>query len=533
LNFSLTEILDAVRNFWKKLTGPQKIILVAAPVIVATALITLIFWASRPEYTVLFSDLKTEEAGAITEALKGLDVQYQLADGGSTIEVPHKNVAEVRLQLANQGLPSESTFSFDYLNEMRIGETDEDRKLRYILGLQTELEQTIGTLDGVEYARVHIVMPENALFSEQQEATTAAVTIKRKYGKEMSEDQVRAIANLLSYSVEGLSIDKVTIVDTNGNVLSDILGSSTSPQKLSATQLQVQQTYENDIQSSVQTMLDKVFGAGNTIVRANATLDFDQKKITSQKSEDGAVTSRQEVSEKSSSTSANGGVAGTETNVPGYPVTGQSGTTSTSEKNSLTENFQPSVTQEETIVSPGQIKRLTVSVLADSDSVTDEQLDNIKNIVSSAVGYNQDRGDVIEAARLPFEKTTALEKQAAIEEAARKAQILLYAEIGGGVLLAIILLIAILRSRSKKKELAIESMDMADGSKFVTLQEAEQILASQIEAERQADLKLARKRAKTTEEIEKEKIRQEVEKYTMENPDDVARLVKTWLTEEQ
>lgn len=165
--------------------------------------------------------------------------------------------------------------------------------------------------------------------------------------------------------------------------------------------------------------------------------------------------------------------------------------------------------------------------------MTDEQLDNIKNIVSSAVGYNQDRGDVIEAARLPFEKTTALEEQAAIEEAARKAQILLYAEIGGGVLLAIALLIAFLRSRSKKKELAIESMNMADGSRFVTLQEAEQILASQIEAERQADLKLARKKAKTTEEIEKEKIRQEVEKYTVENPDDVARLVKTWLTEEQ
>lgn len=289
MNFSLTEILNAVRNFWEKLTSPQRIILVAAPVIVATALISLIFWASRPQYTVLFSNLETTEAGAITEALKGLNVEYQLADGGSTIEVPQKDVAEVRLQLANQALPSESKFSFDYLNQMRIGETDEDRKLRYVLGLQTELEQTIGTLDGVEYARVHIVMPEDALFSEQQKDTTAAVTIKRKYGKEMSEDKVRAIANLLSYSVEGLSIDKVTIVDTDGNVLSDILGSSTSPQKLSATQLQVQQTYENDIQNSVQTMLDKVFGAGTTIVRANATIDFDQKRLPVRKMKPGLL----------------------------------------------------------------------------------------------------------------------------------------------------------------------------------------------------------------------------------------------------
>jgi flagellar M-ring protein FliF len=309
LNFSLAEVLNSLQNYWKKLTSPQRIVLVMAPLLVALALFSLIYWASRPHYVALISKLDVNSAGAITEKLKELKVEYKLADGGATILVPEKDVAEVRLQLANAGLPKESTFSFENLDQMRIGETDKDRRLRFILGLQNELEKTIATLDGVEYARVHIVMPEPSLFAEDQNDTTAAVTIKRALGSEMNEDQVRSIANLLAYSVEGLTTDKVTIVDTNGNTLSDFLGSSTSPHRLTANQLQIQQALENNIRQSVQSMLDKVFGAGKTVVRANAAVNFDQKTITSQRSEDGALTSRQETTETSVNETPAGGVS--------------------------------------------------------------------------------------------------------------------------------------------------------------------------------------------------------------------------------
>lgn len=536
MTFSLAEFRSNIQNYWKKLTSPQKIVLVLAPLIVATALFSLIFWASRPQYVVLFSKLDAVEAGAITEKLKELKVEYQLGDNSTTILVPQKKVSEVRLQLANAGLPKESTFSFENLDQMRIGETDKDRKLRFILGLQNELEKTIETLDGVEYARVHIVMPEHSLFLKEQKDTTAAVTIKRTFGTDMGEDQVRSIANLLAYSVEGLTTEKVTIVDTNGNTLSDILGNNSTPQKLTANQLQIQQGIEENIQKSAQSMLDKVFGAGTTVVRSNVTIDFDQKKITSQRNEEGALVSRQETSEKSSNQSANGGVPGTGTNVPGagvdgYPVTGQGANTSSSEKTSRTENYQPSVIQEETVVSPGQIKRLTVSVMADADSVTEDQLDNIENIVSSAIGMDENRGDLIQVARLPFNKSSILENEAAMEKAARKAQYTLYAQIAAGVAAAIVLLILFLRFRSKPKY-DYQPLGV-DGQQLVTLEEAEQLLAAQMEAEREAELKLARKKVKTSEEIEREKVRKEVDRFSRENPDDVARLVKTWLAEEQ
>jgi flagellar M-ring protein FliF len=288
-------------------------------------------------------------------------------------------------------------------------------------------------------------------------------------------------------------------------------------------------------------MLDKVFGAGKTIVRANAALDFDQKKITSQRSEDGAILSRQETSEISTNQSTGGGVPGVDPNVPGadipgYPVNEQGANTSTSEKTSSTENFQPSVIQEETVVSPGQIKRLTVSVLADSDSVTEEQLDSIEGIVASAIGISENRGDLIQVARLPFNKTSILEEKAAMEEIARKARLTFFAQVAAAVIAGIVLLILLFKFKSKSRSRSrydLQSLEAQNGQKLVTLEEAEQLLAAQMEAELQADLKLARKKIKSSEEIEKEKIRKEVDKYSRENPDDVAKLVKTWLAEEQ
>ena len=169
--------------------------------------------------------------------------------------------------------------------------------------------------------------------------------------------------------------------------------------------------------------------------------------------------------------------------------------------------------------------------MADTDSVTQMQLDNIGAIVSSAAGVDPTRGDLVEVAGMPFNKSAQLENQAALDEAARREQLMFYVQLGAGILLAIIFLIVILRIRSRKGQ-KLGTADIASEQKLVTLEEAEQILASQLEAERMAELKLARKKVKTPDEIEKDKIRQEIDKFSKENPDDVARLVKTWLAEE-
>ena len=529
MDFSWAGIQQSVKTFWSKLSSPQKIITVIAPLLVAIAMVYLITWAGRPQYVAIFTKLGDTEAGAITTKLKDLKADYQLADNGSTIMVPQQSAADIRLQLANAGLPEQSKFSFDSLNTMHLGETDADRKLRYVLGLQNELENTLKTLTGVQDARVHIVMPEPSLFVDAQKAATAAVTVKLVPGTKLGDDQVRAIANLMAGSVEGLQPENVTIVDTSGNVLSDVIGKSKDLQHLTGSQYQLQQALEEDTRKSVQSMLNQVLGSGKSVVRINAVLDFDQIKITKQTNGPGAVVSEQKSNETTTNGSTTGGTPGVTTNgAPTYP-TATPGVTSSSTKGNTTTNYQVDTTQQEQVVSPGAIKHLSVSVMADADTVTQAQLDQIKTIVGSAAGVDQTRGDQIQVAAIPFNKTDLQQEKLAMENAQKRQQLVTYAEIGAVLLLGLVFFLMYLRSRSKKAR--AEKMLGLDGSEPVTLASAELLMAQQL-AEEEAKLQLAQKNTKTIEQIQREKTKEAVDTYSRNNPDEVARLMKTWLSEE-
>ncbi len=530
MDFSWAGIQQSVKTFWNRLSSPQKVITVFAPLMVAVALISLITWAGRPQYVAILTKLSDTEAGEITTKLKDLKADYQLADNGSTIMVPQQLAADLRIQLASAGLPAQSKFSFDSLDTMRLGETDADRKLRYVLGLQNELENTMKTLNGVQDARVHIVMPEKSLFVDSQQPATSAVTLKLVPGTKLSNDQVRAIANLLSGSVEGLQPENVTIVDTGGNVLSDVLGKSGDPNSLTGTQYQLQQTVEEDTRKSVQSMLDRVLGTGTTVVRISAALDFNQVKRVIQTNGPGAVLSEQTSTETSTNGTTTGGTPGLDPNgVPTYPTT-STGVNSTSTKTSATTNYQVDTTQEEQVVSPGAVKRLSVSVLADEDTINQNQLDQIKTIVASAAGVDETRGDQIQVAAMPFNKTALQQETLAMEKAQEKQQFVTYIEIGAAVLFGLLLIMMLLRSRSKKGR--AEKMLGMNGSQPVSLAAAELLMNQQI-AEEEAKLKIAQKKTKTVEELQKQKTKESVELYSRNNPDEVARLMKTWLSEER
>lgn len=530
--FSWAGVKTWAKEFWQKLTRPQKVITIVAPLLVLIALSSLIIWAGRTEYVPLFSKISDTEAGQITAKLKDLKVSYKLEDGGTTILVPQKQVDEARLELANDGLPQNSKFSFDYLNQTRLGETDADSKVRYTLALQNELEETLKTMNGVQDARVHIVMPDQTLFADKQNPTTAAVTLNLVPGTKISDQQIHSIASLMASSVEGLTTDNVTIVDTEGNTLSDVLSSnnSNSLDHLSVTQLQYQQQIEDNTEKSVQSMLDKTLGSGKAVVRVNATLDFDQTHIVQETHGPGALESQQNTTQSSSNTTGNGTTAGVQSNVPGYQTPTTGGGTSTSNSSSTTQNYKVDTTQRDQTVAPGAIKRLSVSVMADSDKVTQDQLTQIQALVSSAAGLDPTRGDQIQVAALPFDKSGALADSQAMADAAKRQQIVTYIEIGLAVLAALVLGAFYLRARSKKKKQA--QMELM-GTEGETAQDDKEFLESQRLAEQEAEMSLARKNAKTSEEIEKQKVKAAVDDYTKKNPDEVARLLKSWLAEEK
>ncbi|WP_088187741.1 flagellar basal-body MS-ring/collar protein FliF [Desulfosporosinus sp. FKA] len=528
MDYSWAGIKNSVKNFWDKLSRPQKVITVVAPLMVMVALVSLIVWASRPQYVAIFTKLSDTDAGAITTKLKDLKVNYQLADNGSTIMVPQQSAADVRLQLANAGLPQNSKFSFDYLDTMHLGETDADRKLRYTLGLQNELETTLKILNGVQDARVQLVMPDNSLFADTQKAATASVTLKIAPGNKLSDDQVRAIANLIAGSVEGLQPANVTIVDTQGNVLSDVLGKSNDPNRLTGTQYQLEQSVEEDTRKSVQSMLDRVLGPNAAIVRINAVLNFDQIKRTKQTYGPGAVVSQQNSTENTTNGSAVGGTPGVTTNgAPTYQAATQGSTSSTKTTNTI--NNQVDSSQEEQVVSPGAIKRLSVSVMADSSVVTPNQLNQIKTIVASAAGIDLTRGDQIQVAAIPFNNSELAQAKQAMASAQQRQQMMTYAEIGAGVLLGLAALIVFWVRRAKKAR--ADRMLGMNGEQPVTLADAELMMSQEL-LEQEAKAKMAKKQAKTEDEILMQQTKEAVEQYSQNNPAEVARLVKTWLAEE-
>jgi len=533
LQFTWAGVRNSIREFWDKLSRPQRIIIVAAPLAVAIALISLIYWASHPSYVAIFTKLDTKAAGEITTELKDLKVDYKLEDNGATILVPEKDAPEIRLELANAGLPQGSQFSWsESLNQTRVGETEADRKLRYVLGLQSELETTLKSMAGVQDARVHIVKPDQSLFIKEEKPTTAAITLKLAPNQTLTEEQVSAVANLMSKSVEGLTVDNVTIVDTNGSILSNLIGKANDPEKMTVTQMQLKLDAEERIRKSVQTMLDQVLGTGKTVVRANATLGFDQITTNTETHGPGAKVSEANTSEKTTNGTGAGTAPGVITNVPGYENPVAEGTTSSSEKSSSTINYQVDTTQEQRIHNQGDIERLSVSVMLDADSVSEDQANQIKTIVASAAGIVPARGDEVQVAAIPFDKTGLLQQEKEFAEAARRAQMRTYAELGAGALLALLFALFVLfRMRSKRKQ----KLAIALGPELqpVPLASAEELLLSQQEAEREADYKLAQKRQKSADEIQRQKVKESLDQYVQKNPDEVARLIKTWLTEER
>ncbi|MBI4734240.1 MAG: flagellar M-ring protein FliF, partial [Rubrobacteridae bacterium] len=276
---------DTLGNFatgWKKLDINQKMIIVMTVILFLSALATLAYWVSRPSYSVLFTNLDPTDASAIVGKLQEKKIDYKL-NGPTTIEVPSDKVYETRIQLAGEGLPEGGTVGFEIFDTNTFRLSEFQQKTHYRRALEGELARTIAQISGVDAARVHIVIPEDSLYSEEDNPATASIVIKPRAGIRMAQEQVQGIVNLTAKSIEGLKAENITVVDTNGNMLSE--GSDNSATAIVAgytrTQLQAKEAYENSLEKSVSSMLSKVLGSeNNSVVRVSADLDFTQKETS-------------------------------------------------------------------------------------------------------------------------------------------------------------------------------------------------------------------------------------------------------------
>ncbi|MBM4423066.1 MAG: flagellar M-ring protein FliF [Chloroflexi bacterium] len=428
---------------WQRMTRVQRIVFITLMALGVALVGAFTWWASTPVYSVAFTGLSEADAGAIVEKLKAQGIPYKLEDGG-TILVPSNQVYDVRLSMAKDGLPNGSTVGFELFNSNTLGLTEFSQKVNYRRALEGELARTIESLDPVKGVRVHIVIPETALFTEQQKPTTASITVQLKPGQNLNATQVQAITNLVASSVEGLTPDNVVIVDTNGKMLSATFQSEDAlSMSLSEEQQQAQRKYEAAVEAKITEMLEQALGPQKSIVKVNARLNWDKVEETLESFDpENVVRSSSTITETyTGSGDLPGGIPGASSNLPEdtaptYQTTATETAATNYERSEVTTNYEVTTTQTHTLVAPGQVDRLTVSVLV--DSVTDQAtLDALNPIVVMAAGIDTARGDEVTVQSIAFDRT-AIEAQEADMQQAELIDLLI--RIGIWVAIALVLI---------------------------------------------------------------------------------------------
>lgn len=393
----------------------RKLSLLAVTIVSGLLFATIIMQSQVADYSLLFANLPSRDASQVVEWLKDRKIPYRLEDAGRNILIPADKVYEARIDLAGSGL-AEGGVGFEIFDKQSFGMTDFAQKVNYRRALQGELMRTITSLGPVEGARIHLALPEKRLFREQQQQATASVIIKLMSGRTLKESQLQGIVHLVAGSVEGLDAENVTVVDSSGKVLSKSRADEISG-PMTPGMLEYQLTMERRLETRAQSLLDRALGAGNSLVRVNAEVDFDQRERVEEAIDpNGAVVVSEHVSSEKGSGEVAGGVPGVVSNLQQGGGNFATTTTTPSSRTEEVTNYEMSKIVSKTVQSVGTLKTLSVSVLV-ADKLTPgaegaeptttprnaEEMKEIKQMVRSALGISDSRGDLISVVSMPFE----------------------------------------------------------------------------------------------------------------------------------
>ncbi|WP_213298732.1 flagellar basal-body MS-ring/collar protein FliF [Paraburkholderia sacchari] len=405
-----------------------------APLIVAVAVLVavvagLILWSRAPDYKVLYSNLSDRDGGAIITALQAANVPYKLSEGGGAILVPSEQVGEMRLRLAQQGLPKSGSVGFELMDNQKFGISQFAEQVNYQRALEGELEQTIQSIQSVKSARVHLAIPKPSVFVREREAPTASVLVNLYPGRMLDEGQVAAITHMVASAVPDLPVRNVTVADQDGNLLTQSAASA----GLDASQLKYVRQVEHDTQARIDAILAPLFGAGNARSQVSADLDFSKLEQTSENygpngsPQQAAIRSQQQSIATDSQQSSAGGVPGALSNTPPQPASapitapaaganGAPGTTPVSDHRDTTTNYELDKTVRHFSQSPGSIKRLSVAVVVNYQQKVDakghatlqpldaQKLAQVEQLVKDSMGYDAKRGDSVNVVNAAFQQ---------------------------------------------------------------------------------------------------------------------------------
>jgi len=399
----LKEILRQWTEAWARASAPRRAAGLAAAAALVGAVVLSVALASRPEYALLYGGLEPVEAAAILEKVRASGTAAEVRDGGRSVYVPEKRVAEMRLVAASEGLPRGGGGGFELFDRSSFGLSDFVQNVNYVRALQGELARTIASLDPVERASVHLTRPRPSPFVGENREPTASVLVHLRSGRTLGSQQVAAIAHLVAGSLEGLDPSKVKVVDQSGAVLSS--GADDPATHASDRQLAIRRDIEDYLTRRAQGMLDAVLGAGRSVVRIAATLDFEKINETAETFDpDARVVSSETLETRTTQAleTGNGGAAGTAAALRGAEGSA-SGTGETGNFERTQVQYDGDRTVRSTVKDGVKVTRLSVSLVV--EPALEPRLDpELQEVVREAVGFDEKRGDTIKSMALEFAK---------------------------------------------------------------------------------------------------------------------------------
>ena len=533
----------------------------AAYIILTLGIIVSLFfigsYATTTKYEVLFSNMDSTDSGNVIAKLKEKKTTYQIK--GNSILVPKDQVDQLRMELMSEVTFTNGSKGWELLdNTSQLGTTDEQMKLNYQRALQGELERTIKTFPQIESSRVILVPAEDSAFVKDTTEATASVALKLKSGQTLTKQQVAAIISLVSGSTKNLPKTNVQVVDSSMKTLSNGIFKKDDGTTITeadnddetAKRQSAKSDYEKKVEDKIYNQLEPIYKDGIR-VNVNADLDFDSNQSVATIYGNNQVVSEHNIKETTTpSTTATGGASPIDNNMTNTTTnTTGTGTSTTHDEN--TKNYEVSKTESKTIKAPGDVKKLTASVVLNGN-VDDNTKAVVKNLVINAMGFDEKRGDSVTIESLPFDTTSKTAAQKAVTEmnkaAADEKKNALYKEIGIGAGAALILLMLLIafKKRNKKdegEEEDIVEFEPAEGvlndskEDTIVMPDGSIVPANEVSADSTKEnankLKTNFKPIELDVENEQTHLEKELRKYALEKPDQVSEIIKSWLANDE
>ena len=521
---------ETVTTFWTSRSRGEKGIFLGVLITAVILIAVLSLLNTNSKYVPLYNNLSIQEVGQIKAELDTRAVPYELSDGGTTISVPEEEVETLLVDLASVGLPDSGNIDYSFFSENTSwGITDNEFNIMKLDAMQSELANLIKSIDGIEDAQVMINMPEDPVFaSEATGEASASIVLNTQPGYQFQGNQVESLYHLVSKAVPNLSADNIAIMNQYFEYFDRNSQTASRNGDTYTYQQTVKKDIERDIQKRLQQMLGTMVGADNVLVSVTADVDFTQENRTEELVEpvdienvEGLPVSLETIQESYSGDAAAGGVGGTgEEDVTNYPA-GDANGDGDYELDKETINYEFNRIRKEIVESPYKVRDLGIQVAV--DNVTNVNGDDVEyltqpeqvaveegfnSILDSIVGttIDEDYGEVI-----PEEKTSIVfqeftDSPTVTETTSPVIPIWMY--VVGVILLMIIILLIILliRNRNKEEEMVEE-----------TVQEAMTMEVPDMPQEDESESVVRRK---------------QLEKIAKDNPEDFAKLLRSWIGED-